>query len=105
MRAYVRVCVCVCVCDISAWLSVYSTVLCLCMLSFCSRPVYLYLSWSVYVCVSVFLYLQYYMNAPLQIVKQSGHWNSFKQFSDFLLKEESVPPDALSRKSKPFFKT
>ena len=56
-------------------------------------------------CVSAYrFYLQYHFNVPLQIVKQVGHYNSFKQFSNFFEKGESVPSDAFSWESKTFFK-
>ena len=65
----------------------------------------LYLSWSAYVSICLFLYLQYCVNMSLQIAKLLGHYNGFKQFSNFLVKGESVPPDTFSRESKPYCKT
>ena len=63
-----------------------------------------YLSWSIYVYVCMFLYLQYRVNVftNCQTIRD---YNSFKQFSSFLVKEESVSPNAFSSEFKPFCKT
>ena len=58
-----------------------------------------YASWSVYVFMCVFFYLQYCVNVSVKIIKQLEHYNNFKQLSNFLVKGESVPPDAFSRES------
>ena len=39
-----------------------------------------------------------------ECVKQLGYYNSFKQFSNFLVKGESVSTDAFSRETKLFLK-
>ena len=86
--AYVCVCVCVCMC-LCLW-RIYMSV-CVFQLYFFvhgiflfKTPICLYLGWSLYMWVCVFLCLKHFVNVSLQIVKRLGHYSSFKQFSNFL---------------------
>ena len=88
----------VCASNISACLFLHSTVLCFCMLFFCSTPAYVSTEVCLYMYKSVFFVcLQHRMNVSLLIFKRLRYHNGSKQFSNFLVKEESVQSDAFSR--------